>query len=59
MPMTKPDITKYSTERLAEYHRFAHEQALNFSTCTLNGRMAWRRERDRVEREMQRRWDAA
>lgn len=57
--MSKPNLTNYTDERLAEYHRFCCASSLNFSTCTQAGRVGWRRERNRVEAEINRRQAAA
>lgn len=54
--MTHPDLDTYTNARLRQYHKFCSESAVDFATSTRNGRMAWRRERDRVEDEIEQRF---
>jgi hypothetical protein len=56
--MTKPYLTTYTDERLAEYHLFVLRMRRS-NNVTPNGGMAYLREARRVERELARRMEIA
>jgi hypothetical protein len=59
--MSKPALTTYSDDRLATYHLFTLRMSHSDGNTRgeRNGRMAWRREAQRVEREVNARMEIA